>query len=161
LKKGEKFALNCADWTKLSNIKQMYEYIYEEMVDEHIASPRENPVYVDREGNEVEESERFGFIQEFKTDHLDHILFADRSGCQTNQKQEGNVGNRKYIVKHATRPQVICSTADHRFTILPFTSGSGEAVCCVLIFQHKEEEVPVTWKTGIDITVENPIRNEK
>ncbi len=32
-KKGEKFALNRADWTKLSNIKQMYEYIYEEMVD--------------------------------------------------------------------------------------------------------------------------------
>ena len=26
-KKGEKFALNQADWTKLSNIKQMYEYI--------------------------------------------------------------------------------------------------------------------------------------
>jgi len=31
----------------------------------------------------------------------------------------------------------------------------------VLIFQHKEEEDPVTWKTEIDITVENPIRNEK
>jgi hypothetical protein len=31
----------------------------------------------------------------------------------------------------------------------------------VIIFQHKEEEVPMTWKTGIDITVENPIRNEK
>ena len=55
-KKGEKFALNRADWTKLSNIKQMYDYIYEEMIDAHIASPRENPVYMDREGNEVEES---------------------------------------------------------------------------------------------------------
>mgnify|MGYP006192873299 CR=1 FL=1 len=32
-KKGEKFALNCADWTKLSNIKQMYDFIYNEMVD--------------------------------------------------------------------------------------------------------------------------------
>jgi hypothetical protein len=39
LKKGEKFALNHADWTKLSNIKQMYEYTYEEMVNANIASP--------------------------------------------------------------------------------------------------------------------------
>ncbi len=160
-KKGEKFALNRADWTKLSNIKQMYEYIYEEMVNANIASPRDNPVYLDREGNEVEESERFGLVQEFKIDHADYILFADESGCQTNQKQDGQVGNRKFIVEHGTRPQTICSTADHRFTIMPFTSGSGEAVCCVIIFQHKEEEVPATWKTGIDITVKNPLRNEK
>jgi hypothetical protein len=160
-KKGEKFASSRADWMKLSNIKQMYEYIYNEMVQANIASPRENPVYLDREGYEVGESERFGLIQEMKIDHPDYILFADESGCQTNQKQDGNVGNRKYIVQHGTVPQVVCSTADHRFTILPFTSGSGEAVCCVIIFQHKEEEVPMTWKTGIDITVENPIRNEK
>ncbi len=132
-----------------------------EMVDAHIASPRENPVFMDHKENEVEESERFGLAQEFQVEHPDYILFADESGCQTNQKQDGNVGNRKYIVEQDTRPQVICSTADHRFTILPFTSGSGEAVCCVIIFQHKEEEVPVTWKTGIDITVENPLRNEK
>jgi hypothetical protein len=160
-KKGEKFASNRVDWTKLSNIKQMYEYIYNKMIDAHIASPCVNPVYTDREGIEVEESDRLGLIQEMKIDHPDYILFADESGCQTNQKQDGNLGNRKYIVEHGTIPQVICSTADHRFTILPFPSGSGEAICCVIIFKHKEEEVPMTGKTGIDITVENPIRNEK
>ena len=72
-KKGEKFALNRADWTKLSNIKQMYEYIYDEMVNANIASPQDNPIYLDREGNEVEESERFGLIQEFRIDHADYI----------------------------------------------------------------------------------------
>ena len=46
-KKGEKFASNRADWTKLSNIKHMYEYIYKEMIDAHIASSRVNPVYTD------------------------------------------------------------------------------------------------------------------
>jgi hypothetical protein len=159
--KGEKFESNRADWMKLSNIKQMYEYIYEEMFDAHIASPREKPVYKDHEGYEVEESERFGLVQEINIDHPDYILFEDESGCQTNQKQDGNVGNRKYIVKCNTTPQVICNTADQRFTILPFTSGSIEAVCCVLIFQHKEEEVPMTWKTGIDITLTNPVCNDK
>jgi hypothetical protein len=72
---------------------------------------------------------------------VDYILYADESGSQTNQKQDGNNGNRKFIVEHAARPQTICSTVDHRFTILPFTSGSGEAVCCIKIFQYREEEV--------------------
>ena len=82
-KKGEKFASNRADWTKLSNIKHMYEYIYKEMINAHIASPCVNPVYTDQRGIEVEESERFGLIQEIKIDHPDYILFADESGCQT------------------------------------------------------------------------------
>ena len=60
LKKGENFASNRAVWTKLSNITQMYECIYNEMIDAHIDSPCANPVYTDREGIEVEESERFG-----------------------------------------------------------------------------------------------------
>jgi hypothetical protein len=60
LKKGEKFALNRVDWTKLSNITQMCEYIYDEMINAHIASFWDNPVYMDQEENEVEESERFG-----------------------------------------------------------------------------------------------------
>ncbi len=55
-----------ADWTKLLNIKQMYEYIYEEMIDAHIASPCENPVYMDCEGNEMEESERLDWHKKSK-----------------------------------------------------------------------------------------------
>jgi hypothetical protein len=95
----------------------------QKMVDAHIAPPHENPVFMDREGYDMEESDRFGLAHEIKINHPDYILFADESGCQTNQKQDGNFGNRKYIVKHGTTPQVICSTADHQFTILSFTSG--------------------------------------
>jgi hypothetical protein len=84
-----------------------------------------------------------------------------RVGVKQLRNPDRSVGNIKYIVKQGTTPQVVCSTADQRFTILPFTSGSVEAVCCVIIFQHKEEEVPMTWKTGINTTVENPICNER
>ena len=68
---------------------------------------------------------------------------------------ENTLSNTVLYLKSSAAP------ADHRFTILSFTSGLGEAICCVVIFQHKEEEVPMTWKTGINITVENPIWNEK
>ena len=82
-------------------------------------------------------------------------------GVKQLRDPDRSLGNIKYIVKQGTTPQVICSTADQRLTILPFTSGSVEAVCCVIIFQHKEEEVPMTWKTGMDITVENTIHNKR
>jgi hypothetical protein len=64
LKKGEKFTSSHADWTELSKIQEMYEYIYDEMIDASIASPHENPVYTDREGNESEKNARFGLEQE-------------------------------------------------------------------------------------------------
>ena len=90
-------------------------------------------------------------------------FFVDERGCQT-KKQGGNADIGKCIVEDSSTPQVICRTEKHRFTILPFTSSPGNAVCCVLIFQHKEEEaaeVPTMRKTGIKISVENPIHNEK
>ena len=86
------------------------------------------------------------------------MLFADKSGCHTNMKKDGNIGNRKYIVQRGDIPQTPCCTNEHRFTILPFTSGSGEAVCCVIIFQKGSPGVPMNWKTGIDETV-TPFRN--
>ena len=89
------------------------------MIEAHIASPHAHPVYMDREGNEVDESERFGYPQEMAIDHPDYILFADESGCQTNQKQDGNFGNIKYIAEQGTTPQVICSTANHRSLAFP------------------------------------------
>jgi hypothetical protein len=46
----------------------------------------------------------------------------------------------------------MASTTDHKLTLLPLTSASGEAVCCAIIFQGKGT-VPATWKTGIDLSV--------
>ena len=42
--------------------------------------------------------------------------------------------------------------------MLPFTSASGEAVCCEIIFQGKRD-VPSTRRTGVDHSV-TPILTE-
>jgi hypothetical protein len=42
--------------------------------------------------------------------------------------------------------------------VLPFISGTGEAVMCAIIF---ESELPLSWKTGSDITcnkVDNTVK---
>ena len=144
-KRGEKFASIRADWTKKHNLAQMYDVVYDVMVEAHIASKRQEPVYTDRSGNEVEKSHRFGQKQDIKIDHPDYLIFADESGCQTNQEQDGSVGKTTHIVARGDVSQIMCSINDHQFTILPFTSASGHAVCCVLIFTSQSGgDVPIT-----------------
>ena len=62
-KRGERFACNRAQWTTVRNIKQMYDVIYDELVDAGIAIYREKHVFTDKEGTEVDESERFGLME--------------------------------------------------------------------------------------------------
>jgi len=46
-RRGERFACNCADWTKLPNIVQMYNIIYGKLVDAGVAIKLDSPsVYV-------------------------------------------------------------------------------------------------------------------
>jgi len=135
----------------------MYDVIYDELVEAGVAIHLDNPVFTDRDGKEVEEDERFGLKQDIKITHPHYIMFADETGCNTSQKKDGHVGGTKLIVEKGTVPQVMSSDTDHKFTLLPFTSASGEAVCCVVIFQSKTGQVPMQWRMGIDASV-NPIR---
>ena len=139
-KRGEKFALNRHDWTTLPNIKQMYDVIYDEMVDSCVAVSLQHPIFTDINGiPEDHETKRFGLAQPIKITKPEWILFADESGFNTSQKRDGHVGGQRFVVERGTTPQTMASTTDHKFTLLPFTSASGEAVCCAIIFREKEQ----------------------
>ena len=157
-KRGEKFACCRGEWTKKSNLAQMYDVIYDEMVDARIAIKLDVPVFTDRHGNEVDENNRFGLKQDIKITHPHYLIFADESGCNTNQKKDGQIGGRKHLVEKNTVPQTMACTNDHRFTVLPFTSASGEAICLVVIFRSEKDDIPLTWQTGIDPT-QQPARD--
>ena len=151
------FASTWLDWTKLSNIVQMYNIIKDKLVDDRVASWRETPVYTDQHGNEVEESEteQFGREQNVKIDYPNYLIFADKTGCNMNMKKDGHVAGRTYLCKPGLVPQTMCYTNDHQFMVIPLMSVSGEAVYCVIIFQsERNDEVPIDWKSRIDITVE-------
>lgn len=151
-KKGEKYALNRSDWTIYENFVQMYDVIYEEMVDAGVAEFLEEEVWTDRDGNVVEEKLAYGLSQNIKITHPHYIIFGDETGFNTSQKKDGHVGGRRYVCGRDTVPQKKAATNDHKFTALPFTSASGEGVCCVIIFQCKTEQVPFEWQAGIDHT---------
>ena len=63
------------------------------------------------------------------------------------------MAGEKKVVAAGAVPQSICSTTDHRFTMLPIASALAEAVCCVLIFQTETGEVPLQWRHGHDKTI--------
>ena len=70
------------------------------------------------------------------------------------QKEEGAIGREKLVVKAGAVSQCTVSSTDHRFTMLPFASASGEAVHCVIIFQNESGQVPAPWHTGYGKEVE-------
>ena len=77
------------------------------------------------------------------------------------KKNDCNVGKTRHMVARGTIPQIMCSVSGHQFNILPFTLASGKTVCCVLISVTKVTDgVLLLWKTGIDITIKNPVRNK-
>jgi hypothetical protein len=47
------------------------------------------------------------------------------------------------------------------FTVLAFISGTGEAIMCVIVLKSEKpiEEIPLSWRYGIDIT--KPVQHHK
>jgi hypothetical protein len=81
-KRGERFAVDCADWSKHIYMKQMYDVIYNNMVEAGIAMSLVEPICTDKQGNEVEVSgtEIFGLPCDIEILHPEFILFADETG---------------------------------------------------------------------------------
>jgi len=81
----------CADWTKMKNIRQMYDVIYDELVKACVAINLDYPVFTDRDGKEVEEDERFGLKQDIKITHPHYIMFAAEKEEELLHDYEGGI----------------------------------------------------------------------
>ena len=59
-KRGQKYELSRQNWTTYNNFVQMYNHIIDELVDAKLAVKLDNPVWMNRSGEECDESEAFG-----------------------------------------------------------------------------------------------------
>jgi len=66
------------------------------------------------------------------------VFFVDEVGCNTSQKNDGNNGGQKFLVEADQRALLRSSFGDCHFTVLGFTNGRGEPVCCVIILAGSE-----------------------
>ncbi len=73
-------------------------------------------------------------------------------GCNTDQLNDGKVWWELFIM-----PKIVGSTTGIHFTVLPFMSGTGEPVLCTIVFKSEQHisEIPVNWKMGIDLIVDD------
>ncbi len=55
-KRGERFALNRDDWTTFENIQQMYDVIYDELVNARVAFALSEPIFTGTHANVVDDS---------------------------------------------------------------------------------------------------------
>jgi len=125
--------------------------------------PLPEPVYMNKLGKVVEKGDpsAYGLPVMNELIHPDWLLFTDEMGINTNQKEDGHNGGEKYMCTPGTTPKIACATNEHRATIIPFVAASGHTVICAIIFQGESNNIPSSWILGRDITVTNPVCNDK
>ena len=81
---------NRSNWMTLPNIKQMYKVIYNEMVDAHDAVTLRNSIFMNINGNPIDEDEikKFGLKQNIKITTPECILFVDNKRNTNNGDQK-------------------------------------------------------------------------
>ena len=157
-RKGEHFACDRNDWQKACFFEQMYDNVYDQLVMNGVAI-RCEPEWRDLSNNLLTEEEKdkaFGEKCDIQILHPDHFLTFDETGCNTNMKDDGQIGGGKFVVGRGNTPKTVAATNDRRFTMLPIVAADGQPVICVLIFAGESTELRADWEVGIDITV-NPV----
>ena len=149
-----------SSWCTKEHFKNMYDAIYEKMVEANVAKKLDEEVMLDIDGNIVDdETKMYGRKTRYILTKPEMVLFVDETGCNTNQKDGSQVGGRCFVVpRDDTEPGLVGCTSDIHFTVLCFTSATGHPVMCAIIVKSTKEscKLPIRWTEGIDIR-KNPI----
>jgi hypothetical protein len=97
------------------------------------------------------------------TDHLLHpknLIFVDKTGCNTNMKQDGLVGGELHILPTEINQNIefgdCGATTDIHFSVLCFTNALGKPIQSAIILKSSKEnnDIPLSWRVGVDIRKE-------
>jgi hypothetical protein len=112
-------------WVTWENFENMYENINKTMVEAGVAE--ELSEAIQREA---------GFPTKYRLTNPEYVPFVDEMGCNTNQLNNGRVGGEMFILPkfESECGAPTAATTDLHYTVLPFISGTGEAVMCAIIF---------------------------
>ena len=151
-KRGQKYELSRQNWTTYNNFVQMYNHIIDELVDAKLAVKLDNPVWMNRSGEECDESEAFGCKVHHKIIRPELCFCGDEVGGNISMKGDGHNGGELLLTERGKVPQRKASTRNRKFTMIGLTSFSGEPVMCVLIIEGKVPNGAI--EAGIDIEVQ-------
>ena len=133
--KGRKFAVARDTWCIWTNFADMYDHVYDAMVDAKVAEKLDEPAWLDLEGNTVDEKDSVGRKSTHRLNHPQMAVVVDETGCNTSMKNDGNGCNRKYVGRAGETPQLRASECDNHYTTMCFTALNGEPVLSLTIFK--------------------------
>mmetsp|Transcript_17160 Transcript_17160/g.26242 ORF Transcript_17160/g.26242 Transcript_17160/m.26242 type:complete len:139 (+) Transcript_17160:772-1188(+) len=116
------------EWSTYQNISKMYDIVYDGMVEAQVATKLPSSVWMDRDGKVVSKNEAFGQEVTHQVDHPEYIIFVDEVGNNLNMKDDKPIGGEKRSKEQGKIAKVAGSTAEAHYTVLGFTSGTGEPI---------------------------------
>ena len=122
------------------------------MEEADVAIRLEESVWMDRDGNVVDEKTSFGCKVTHRITRPEMVICFDELGGNTSQKGDGHVGGQLLLCETGKTPQVKISTRDKHYTIMGLATLTGEPVMCVVIFAGTKPN-PLC-KTGLDLSAE-------
>ena len=126
------------------------------MVGAGVAEQLPQPIWMDRNGNQVDEKDVLGCMVTHKLCHPDRCFVGDEVGGNLSMKGDGCAGRRKLLTATKSVPYSRASHVEKRCTMIGLTALDGLPVLCVLIIQGVQKDLAI--KTGIGISV-NPEGN--
>ena len=137
--RGKKYSMDRSNWTTWSNFDDMYCHNYHEMEIAGVAKRLNEPVWKDRQGRIVDESDAFGCKVTHELIHPEYCIVGDEVGGNLNMSGDGHVGGQKLLCAANSVPQKKVSTNDRHFTVLPLTLLTREPLMCILVLSGKRE----------------------
>jgi hypothetical protein len=157
-KRGRKFELDRSNWTKYRNFRSMYEDIEEELIEAGLGVKLDPPVWMDENGNEVEEKNSVGMKVQTRLMRPDMCIVMDEVGCNINMTKDGHVNGTKFVVDRNDEAKLKASKKERHFTCLGLTLLTGKPIMCVVIVDGKTDNLLV--RTGVDMECDTYIPAE-
>jgi Tc5 transposase DNA-binding domain len=129
-------------WCTYEHFEDMYNAVYHEMVVSGIAKETEEEVIMYDVSGAVttDKTKMYGRPTKYELTHPEELLFVDETGCNTNMKQDGHVGGEMFLLPCEDKETGISgAVTDMHFSVLCFTSGTGEPVLCAVILKSNKD----------------------
>ena len=126
------------------------------MNESKIATKLEHPVWVNENGQEVEdESDSCGFKCPIKLHRPDMAIVIDEVGCNLSQENNGAVGGERYLCAAQDQPYQSSATRSIHFACLGVTCLDGNPLMCVVIIAGKKRDIMtesgINWANVEDV----------
>jgi hypothetical protein len=142
-------------WCTYEHFSNMYDGVYEAMVEAGVAVEHNEEKMFDVSGNIVTDVNQMdGRPSKYELKHPERVIFVDETGCNTNQKDDGYAGGQLFVLPcEKCEFGIVGSVTDIHFSVLCFNNALGTPLMCAVILKSDRNicDLPISWKLGIDV----------